>query len=308
LLKKALDRWWVQDREGALAWVANLPAGTTKRYFMKTLLAELLKDDSARALTLSEAFQAEDPTWKHVDFHDQHIGLLIDEAWKSPQASAEAILDYFSQLSRGGGCTGQAGNHYPENFDFRKFFDGIVAQNSKDKKGPSKMPSDVLEGWAKVDPQAATQWFLDNAERQVAVSFQDWDDIAQAVSAKNGPQTYHEWAADIITQASDAQRKAILESVGDQDALGIVSSLTDIGLRDLVLGAMARKNSGTVGKTDQTIDFLAKISTPEARLQAIKKDNSQYEWWMKKYPPDAAAFQKLGLTREQVSAAVAEKD
>jgi hypothetical protein len=62
LLEKALKKWWAQDREGALAWVANLPAGSTKRYFMKNLLAALLKDDSARALTLSAAFQAEDPT------------------------------------------------------------------------------------------------------------------------------------------------------------------------------------------------------------------------------------------------------
>jgi hypothetical protein len=90
--------------------------------------------------------------------------------------------------------------------------------------------------------------------------------------------------------------------------MGIVSSLDDIGLRDQILGAMARKNSGTLGKADQTIDFLAKISTPEARLRILKGNDSQFEWWIKKYPPDASSWQKLGLTQEQVSAALEEKD
>ena len=307
LLEKALKKWWAQDREGALAWVANLPARSTKRYFMKNLLAALLKDDSARALSLSAAFQAEDPTWNHVGFHDQYIELLINGAWKKPGASAEEMLDFYSQLSRGNGSTGSPLGKYPENFEFQKFLDGIVSQNEKDKKRPSGMPSDVLEGWAKVNPSAAAQWFLESTEKKTDVSFQDWEDISKAVSEKNGPQAYYEWAADIISEATAGQRKVILESMADQDAMGIVSSLDDIGLRDQILGAMARKNSGTLGKDDQTIDFLAKISTPEARLRILKENDSQFEWWMKKYPPDASSWQKLGLTQEQVSAALAEK-
>lgn len=308
LLEKALKKWWAQDREGALAWVANLPGGSTKRYFMKNLLAAMLKDDSARALTLSAAFQVEDPAWNHVGFHDQHIGLLIDEAWKKPGASAEEMLNFYSQLSRGNGSAGSPLGKYPENFDFQKFLNETASQNEKDKKRSSSMPTDVLEGWAKVNPSAAARWFLESTEMKTDVPFQEWEDIAKAVSEKNGPQAYYEWAADVISQASAGQLKVILESVSDQDAMGIVSTLDDVGLRDQIFATRARKNSGTSGKADQTIDFLAKISTPEARLRAIKADGSQYQWWMKKYPPDASSWQKLGLTQEQVSAALAEKD
>jgi hypothetical protein len=286
----------------------NLPTGAMKRYFMNDVLTKILKDDTGRALAMSEAFQTEDPRWTHADFHDLHVEILIDDGWKRPDSSADGMLELYSQLSRGKGCTGSILGRYPENFDFRKFVDGILSQHEKDKMHPSDMPTDVLEGWARVDPQAAAQWFLDSAEKGSSIPFQSWDNIAKAVSTKIGPQAYHEWAADIISQASTEQRKAILETVGDQDAIGIVSSLDDIGLRDQILAKMARKNSGTSGKTDQTIDFLAKISTPEARLRAIIEDGSQYRWWMKEYPPDSASWQKLGLTQEEVAAALAEKD
>lgn len=308
LLENALKKWWADDRDGAIAWVMNLPAGASKRYFIKDVLSKLLKEDAGRALAMSEAFQSEDPKWKHADFHDQHMNGLIDVGWKDPAASADGMLDLYSKLSRGNGYSGSGLGRYPENFDFRKFVDGIVSQHAKDKMHPSGMPTDVLEGWARVDPQAAAQWFLDTAEKGSSIPFQSWENIAKAVATKMGPQAYHEWAADIISQAATGQRKVILESMGDQDAMGIVSSLDDIGLRDQILAKMARKNSGTTGKIDQTIDFLAKISTPEARLQAIKEDGYQYQWWMKQYPPDAATFQKLGLTQEQISAALAEND
>lgn len=308
LLENALKKWWADDREGAIAWLMNLPAGAMKRYLMKDVLAKLLKDDIGRALAMSETFQTEDPKWVHAEFHDKHVGLLIAKAWETPAASAEGMLDLYSQLSRGNAYAGSDLGRYPENFDFRKFVDGVAAQHAIDKKHPTGMPTDVLEGWARVDPQAAAQWFLDSAEKGSEIPFQKWDNIAKAVATKNGPQAYHEWAADIISQATAGQRKVILQSVGDQDAMGIVSSLDDIGLGDHILATMARKNSGTAGATAQTIDFLAKISTPEARLQAIKEDGSQYRWWMKKYPLDASSWQKLGLTQDQVVAALAEKN
>jgi hypothetical protein len=141
--------------------------------------------------------------------------IAYQRGLEKPDASAEEMLNFYSQLSRGNGSTGSPLGHYPENFDFQKFLDGIVSQNEKDKKHPSGMPSDVLEGWAKVNPRAAAQWFLESTEKQTGVSFQDWEDIANAVSEKNGPHAYYVWAADVISQASAGQHKVILESMGD---------------------------------------------------------------------------------------------
>jgi hypothetical protein len=301
LLENALKKWWKNDRESALAWVMNLPSGAKKRFLMKFVLSELLKDDTSQALVLSEAFQAEDPKWDHISFNDKYVDLIIDKAWEKPNATADGMLDLFSRLSRGNAYSGTALGRYPENFDFARFLDGIASQHKKDGKHPSGMPTDVLEGWARVDAQAAAQWYLDSIENGADFPFQKWDNIAQTVSTRNGPQAYHQWAAAVIAQTSEEQRKEIFESVSDQDAVGIASSINDTLLRDEVFARMARKNSGTVGKLDQTVDFLAKISTPEARLQAIKNDGSQYAWWFEQYPPDSATWLKLGLTREQVT-------
>lgn len=166
------------------------------------------------------------------------------------------------------------------------------------------MPSDVLYSWAKADPQAATEWFLSMAENGRGVAFQDWADIAKAVSCSSGPLAYHEWAAGIIAQATKKQRAAIFGETSDQDAMGIAASIQDVGLRDTVLAAAARRNSGTVGQTEQTIHFLSQISTPEARLQAITNDQGQYAYWIQTYTIPASGWQKLGFTREQFDAAL----
>lgn len=306
-LDSALEQWWTKDREGALAWATNLPVGPKKTYFMSMFLAKLLKDDSSRALALSEAFQQEDPTWKHRVFQDKHISILVDSAWKKPGITAAEMLSLYGKLSRGGGTSGTSLGRYPENFDFQTFLDSIVADNAKDKKRPSMLPSDVLEGWARVDPQAAAQWFLNCAENQISLPFQQWGDIGKAVSLKLGPQAYHEWAAEIIGQTTERQRKMILESIENQDAIGISNQIQDIEVRDQVMAMMARKNSGATGEQGQTLEFLGKISTPAARLQALENEKSQYTWWTKRHSIDASAWQKIGLTQEQVATALAEK-
>lgn len=308
LLENALKKWWKEDREGAIKWASQLPSGGIKRFMMKFTLEELLKDDAPRALEISEAYAAEDAGWSQVDFRDKSVGTVIDAAWEKPATTAEEMLDLYSQLSRGSGVTGSNLGRYPDDFDFRKFLDGIDARNREDKKQPSGMPSDALEAWAKRDPQAATEWFLTLTENGGYVTFQEWADIATAVSTTSGPQAYYEWTAEVIARSTEKQRKAIFENTGNSDALGIANQITDVVLRDTVLAAVARRNSGTVGNSEQTIDFLSRISTPEARLQAIRKDASQYAWWLKTYPISDAAYGKLGLTKEQFAAAITEKD
>ena len=303
-LDEALKKWWKEDREGAIRWASQLPAGGLKRYIMKFSLGELLKDDVPLALAMSEGYQTEDPEWSHVAFQDTHITNSITEALKKPATTAEEMLALFSKLSRGTGTTGSGTGDYPENFDFRKFLEGIDAASQKDEKRPSFMPSDVLYSWAKADPQAAAEWFLSMAENERDVAFQNWVDIAKAVSSNSGPRAYHEWAAGIIAQATKKQRAAIFEETSDQDAMGIAASIPDVGLRDTVLAAAARRNSGTVGQTEQTINFLSQISTPEARLQAITNDQGQYAYWIKAYTIPASVWKKLGFTREQFDAAL----
>jgi len=300
LLTKGFKKWMAEDREGVVAWIANLPAGPTKRYFMKSLLGEMLKDDPARALTLSEAFQVEDPEWKHTAIRDQRFDLLISEAWKKPNATADEMLNLYLQLDRGGGCGGSSLGKYPEGFDFQKFLDGVVSQYEKDKKYPSSMPSDVLEGWARVNPGAAAQWFFASAENQQGVPFQEWADIAKAVSQTSGPDAYFEWTADIISSVSSKQIESIVRGLSEPDVIGVTSRMTDIGLRDQVFTIAAAKH--LYARNDQTVEFLAKISTPEARLNAIKQNSYSYARWVNEYPPDQTAWQKLGLSREQVDA------
>jgi len=305
---EALNRWLKEDHDGALAWASQLASEATQRYAMKAILTAMLETDPQKALAMSQALQSEDIKWKHEEFHDKYVDLQIDKTWAKPDATTGEILNIYSELPRGKSCSGTLLNQVPDNFDFREFLDGIAALNQKDGKMVRSMPMNVLGKWAERDPQAAAQWFLDMTEKQHSVTFQYWSNIATAVIAKDGPIVYSGWAAEIFSQATDKQRKAILESTDDQGALGLADSLNDINLRDQVLAAAARRNSGDSRAGDQyqrqTLHFLSQISTPEARLQAITNDQSQYGWWIKTFPVPPSGWLKLGITRVQFDAAL----
>lgn len=303
LIEKTIKRWLKESPEECCAWVEQLPPGAIKRHFLTTMLKELLESDPERALAMSESYQAEDPDWKHAKIKDSHVKGKITTAWKKPDVTAEEMLTLFSELSRGNGYGGSDLRTYPVNFDFQAFLDGVASWNKADDKQPCSMPSDVLEIWARRDPNAAAQWFLQSVKNKMSVPFQNWNDIATAVTETSGAAAYHQWAADIIARATEKQFESIARQIEKRDMLDIADAIQDTPLRDRALSKMANGVAGE-GPT-QAIALYAEMSTPQARL-AVIEGNSQYYFrqWLKEKTLTTADWQKLGLTEAQVRAAV----
>lgn len=305
LLSGAIDRWWREDGTGLLAWLKQLPSNRSKQYLVEKLLEKVSSEDPAQAAALAESFKSADPQWDNSPMFDNLLEKEVNQAWERPGVTADEMLALYSRFSRGNRCQGTYLKTYPEGFDFRKFLDGMAALNRQDGKNPARMPPDILQAWAKADPQAAADWLLQHeaTKREGGeVSFVEWEDIVNGITARSGPQAYHQWAAGIVTQGEGELRTAILKESNDQQLAGIVAQIPGAAARDAVLSA-AIASSSNYGRDDLT--RLGLVSTTEARLRVIAENADNLAELIRRGRNDPSLWPRVGLTPEQVATALA---
>ena len=304
LLGRALNKWWEEDSAGLLAWLKQLPSSRSKQYLLETLLEQVSSEDPAQAAALAESFKAADPQWDNGKLLDTFLEKEVNQAWERPGVTADEMLALYSRFSRGNQCQGTYLKTYPEGFDFRKFLDGMASLNRQDGKNPARMPPDILQAWAKADTQAAADWLLRHEatkQENGEVSFVEWEDIVNGITARSGPQAYHQWAAGIVTQGQGELRAAILRESNDQQLAGIVEQIPGAATRDAVLSA-AIASSGSYGRDELT--RLGLVSTPEARLRVIAENTSSLSELIRRGRTDPSLWPRVGLTPDQVDAAL----
>ena len=299
-----LAKWWRQDEAGLLAWLRQLPNNRSKRYLLATLFRRMGSTNPSRAVALAESFKAADPEWDNGDLLNSFVDREVNKAWQRPGITAEEMLTLYGRYSRGTTSSGNSLKTYPSNFDFRTFLDGIAALNRQDGKDPARMPPDILEAWTKVDPQAAAEWLLQHEaskDKNGEVSFVEWDDIARGITARSGPQAYHQWAAGIVAQGKGEMRDAILRESDDQQLVRIVAQITDPAARDAAVSAAiaSYESSGS-----DELGRLGLISTPEARLRAIAENSNDLYGLIERGKNDPSLWPRIGLTSEQVAEAL----
>ena len=304
LLGRALNKWWEEDSAGLLAWLKQLPSSRSKQYLLETLLEQVSSEDPAQAAALAESFKAADPQWDNGKLLDTFLEKEVNQAWERPGVTADEMLALYSSFSRGNRCQGTYLKTYPEGFDFRKFLDGMASLNRQDGKNPARMPPDILQAWAKADTQAAADWLLRHEatkQENGEVSFVEWEDIVNGITARSGPQAYHQWAAGVVTQGQGGLRAAILRESNDQQLAGIVEQIPGAATRDAVLSA-AIASSGSYGRDELT--RLGLVSTPEARLRVIAENTSSLSELIRRGRTDPSLWPRVGLTPDQVDAAL----
>lgn len=296
LIESALEKWWGRDSAGLLSWLRKLPNGGTKRYLVTELLKDIGENDASRAKILAASFHAADPEWGHGEVLNSLVRPQISEAWKKPGVTAEEMLSWYERLSPEDRPPGHSVGIYPPDFDFRKFLDGMSALTEEKGGYERGRPSDIIEAWSKADPQAAAAWLIQEmgeADPQQHHYSVGWSSLAKAVSAKSGPQAYHQWAAAIVADSDANIRRMILSESSDEDVIGILGSINDIALRDEI------SLNRAVERGD--IRMLGMLSTPEARLHAIAQDPRSFARWITRGRADPSFWPRAGLTAEQVA-------
>lgn len=308
LLSGAIDRWWREDGAGLLAWLKQLPSNRSKQYLVEKLLERISSQDPAQAAALAESFKSADPQWDSSPVFDSLLEKEVNQAWERPGITADEMLALYSRFSRGTRCQGTYLKTYPDGFDFRKFLDGMASLNRQDGKSPARMPPDILQAWAKADPQAAADWLLQHEatkRENGEVSFVEWDDIVNGITARSGAQAYLQWAAGVVTQGQGELRTVILRESNDQQLAGIIGVIPDAASRDVVLAAAiaASKNYGR-----DELGRIGLISTPEARLRIIAENADRFHSMIERGRNDPSLWPRIGLTSEQVAAALLKTD
>ena len=299
LLGNALERWWNEDSAALLSWLRQMPNNETKRYLLTELLKDVANNDPSRAKALAASFKAADPGWDDSEFQNSLVIPEIREAWDKPGVTADEMLSLYTRLRPQENSWGETVEIYPPDFDFRSFLDGLNALQAERGGKLVQMPSDMLEAWSKADPQAAAEWLIrekTKTDRGNSPYFMGWRSLAQGIAARSGPQAYYQWAAGMVAQSEEKVREMILGESSDEDLIGIIANIGDASLRDqLALKHAAQRND---------IDMFARVSTPEARLDAIAREPGTFHRWITRGQADPSFWTKAGLTAEQVEAAL----
>ena len=301
VVESALEKWWQEDSAGLLAWLRKLPNGATKRYLVSELIEDVGRNDRPRAMALASSFKAGDPGWNNSKVLDSFAWQEINEAWKEPGVTAERMLGLYKSLSGESHPRTPNVDSYPAGFDFRTLLDG-VAKLGEGKDGRWAGSWQLMGAWAKEDPQAAASWLIEKkneTQHGREPFFFGWQSIAQGVSARSGPQAYHQWAAGMVAQSGDKVRQMILDESSDEDLAGIMENMGDAALRtETSIGQAVRRGD---------IDMFAMFSTPEQRLSAIAKDPRMFYRWIARGKSDPSFWPRAGLTAEQVAAVLPEQ-
>jgi hypothetical protein len=266
---------------------------------LELLESLVYESDPDLAMRMAEDFKSRDPEWDLDDFQEKTVSKAIEKAWENPNSTAEQMLELYTNLPTDtSGTMGSGIKDYPENFDFRKFLDGLYALTEQGKK-PSRLPNDALTAWARNDPQAATAWFMEVSEKGIKhLPFQEWSDISSAVADTHGTQAYYEWASKVLSGASDNFLKKEFRPSGS-DLLGIAAATQNPVARDRILTHGLRN-----ADIESTLRYLGMMSSPEIRLRAISENSWHFQKVNEQFLLDDAVFQELGLTREQVKEAI----
>lgn len=307
LLRETLEKWLKDNPEACILWVNQLPAGSMKRYFLDVMLRGLMDTNPERALAISEAYQSDDPYWKHSNVKDNFVSSKIRKTWENPKFTAQELLDVQNQMEPRNGTSAYRWGEFPATFDFQTFFDGLYLPSEKgERQRPATIPIDAMDTWARRDPQAATQWFLKTLETgQADMFYCDWGEISKGITATSGAAGYHEWAADILTHANQKLFDRVVQKIQEPDMLDIVGAISNSDVRDHALSEMARSKSYNLS---HVVTFIGLMSTPEAKIGAISSGPAtQFGEWLEKKSLKPADWQKLGLSEDQVRTAIQNK-
>lgn len=300
VVENALENWWEKDSAGLLAWLRKLPNGATKRFLVSELIEDVAYDDRSRAKAMASSFKAADPEWDNSEVLDSFAWEEINEAWKKPGVTAEKMLGLYKSLSGRSDPKTPDIDSYPADFDFRTLLDGL-GNTGEGIDGRWAGAWQLIGAWAKDDPQAAASWLIAKKTELRGAGqpyFMGWRSIAEGVSARSGPQAYHQWAAGMVAQSGDDVRQMILDESSDEDLAGIMEQMGNGALRtDVSLAQAVRRGD---------IDLFAMFSTTEERLGAIAKDPRMFHRWIERGKTDPSFWSRAGLTPEQVAAVLPE--
>lgn len=170
-LEVLVVEWSKSDLDAALNWAATLTTSNDRQQILRSILEDIGEKDLDRALEVAEKYRKD---------HSKAIDLPHELGQKICSLNAEEMLKRVARVLYEKNTRG-FGENFDANYDYRKALDGIAALQSSLQSGQkiSILPSNLIEQWAKHDPDAAWEWLSEGKQ----VPFNDMSDFFAGYSS-----------------------------------------------------------------------------------------------------------------------------
>lgn len=286
-----LIKWGTEDFDEAWKWASSSKPEPTKIFSVQILLVGLAERDPNKALALYYEMEKISPKYET----DLPEIILNASARKGTDEFIEILNQFnFSESERTfiGAERGISVEFSPD-FDFKRAADAAVILIQKNGgQIPERFPENFIYEWGKRDHNAADKWMMKND----ILPFNDWSSLNNVAQEALGAKEAGVWMARKL-ESSDKHRQSLLEMLlsfsSESNIEAIAAAMPNTMTRDKFLEDLVSSNGGhySVNCTGKAMSLL---STPTARLAALRKIQSENDW-----VPNDEELKSMGITRAQ---------
>lgn len=290
-MNEIIKSWAVEDFEEALSYCQKCTNDGMRKHVLGKLLEVLVEKDPDRTIKLFVEQKIEDPSFQSE--------VVFELARTKMGGSADQLVDLLSKLPMSSGSSG-AGVKFSNDYDFQAAADGIMAMiKANPGKSPTVLPTNLMESWAALDPDAAQAWWVKNG----SFEYNHWSKLLNGVEKHSTPEAAAAWVVAKFEEPDALRGKMIRDLAydGGEEIAGrintIARAMPDIAAQDRFLTDVILENWHSLSSRYRFA--ISGLSTPQARLTAFQKIGAQNRVTDLKEIDDAQ-FQAWGLTRQQV--------
>lgn len=290
-LEDLLVEWCERDADAALAWADGTKNPRDRKALLGKVISHIAEKNLETGIELVLQY-----------CRNEEVGWDIPYSISNKIVSTDAdqMLRLTAQfVSSKGGTSGYSGE-FPPNYDFRKALDGLAAIKSslKQSESFSVLPTNLMEEWAKMDPDAAWQWLSEDKN----VTFNDVDDFLEGYCER----ATNAEIIQILTQAGERFKtpeqhfRSVWSVIAEKQNAELISQFLDAapGNHQEKLNHFFRvSNRSRGGHFDVSKNMFVSQMSPAERMSVFAQDLDYSEIDRKFYTP---ILQRLGHTEAEI--------
>jgi hypothetical protein len=297
-MNEIIKSWAVEDFEEALSYCQKCTNDGMRKHVLGKLLEILVEKDPDRTIELFVEQKVEDPTFQSE--------VVFELARTKMGGSADQLVNLLSKLPMSSGSSG-TGVKFSNDYDFQTAADGIMAMiKANPGKTPTVLPTNLMESWAALDPDAAQAWWVKNG----SFEYNRWSKLLNGVEKHSTPEAAAAWVVAKFEEPGALRGKMIQDLAydGGEEIAGrintIARSMPDVAAQDRFLTDVIVENWHSLSNRYRFA--ISGLSSPQARLTVFQKIGSEHDVIGLQEINDAQ-FQAWGLTRQQVESIFPQK-
>lgn len=268
VLGKLLLHWYDADPDAALVWVLARASAADRERLLDQLINHEAGRDLDRAIALANRYL------RVADGAVNISGRMLKEAVDQGPEKLLEVLRLGVGRSRESSGSDMA---YPAAFDFHRVLDGLseLSKSLEEDEAITTVPTNLVEEWARRDPQAAFEWVSQGHE----VPHNGMEDFIEGYAELVGDRELGELVGKLFEpDEADASRgyqlvwDSLMKAPRPEAVEGFLEAARGPATREQHLAALLDRSSGDSGSSfSATRNAIIGAMTPEQRLSLIPR-------------------------------------